>query len=383
MYKAVIIRLFPTREQQAKLFQSAGTARFVWNWALAFNQSYYEREKKTLSGYDLVREFTKLRRKKGYEWLRQISCEVGYNAINDLDKAYKAFFLRLKSGLSGGHPRFKAKGSTIPSFCLSSRRVYIDNDGKIYLMKIGHVKFKASVDLQGIRLYNTRIKFERGKWLLKCSIQQDEPASEPSLRDTAMGIDLGIKYFAVISCKGIKRVFKNINRSHKIRRLIRQLKHHQRSLSRKQKGSSNRLKQRAKVREIYGRLKRIRHDYIFRTAEAIIRMRPSVIMLETLNIPGMMKNKYIARAIAEQDWGLFKTVLERKAELSGIRIKYADQFFPSSKTCSNCGHIRDKLSLNERIYRRSECGIKIDRDYNAALNLEKLAYRCLVSKGKP
>lgn len=145
-----------------------------------------------------------------------------------------------------------------------------------------------------------------------------------------MGIDLCVKVLAVVSCGGRKRVFRNINRHHKLKRLNRQLKHHQRILARKKKGSRNRLKERIKVQKIYGRIKRIRHDYVHQTTRAIVNMKPQTIVLEDLNISGMMKNKYLAKSIAE-------------------------------------------LLLSERTYKCPECGLIIDRDFNAARNLEKLA----------
>ena len=188
-----------------------------------------------------------------------------------------------------------------------------------------------------------------------------------------MGIDVGVKSLAVVSCGGRKRVFKNINRSHKMKRLNRQLKHHQRSLSRKKKGSKNYLKEKYKVQNIYSRIKRKRHEYTNQTVRKIINMRPKVIVLEDLNIQGMMKNRHLARAIAEQNLYLLRKLIEYRAAEAGIKIKLADRFYPSSKTCSNCGHVKKDLKLSERIYKCPKCGIIIDRDFNAALNLERLA----------
>ena len=198
-------------------------------------------------------------------------------------------------------------------------------------------------------------------------------SEEIILRDVNMGIDVGVKSLAVVSCGGRKRVFKNINRSHKMKRLIKQLKHHQRILSRRKKGSKNYLKEKYKVQNLYGRIRRRRHEYTKQTASKIVSMRPKVIVLEDLNIRGMMKNRHLARAIAEQNLYLLRTLIESKAANLGIEIKFADRFYPSSKTCSNCGHVKKDLKLSERIYKCPECGEIIDRDFNAALNLERLA----------
>ena len=134
------------------------------------------------------------------------------------------------------------------------------------------------------------------------------------------------------------------------------------------------MKEKYKVQNIYGRIKRKRHEYIQQTARKIVNMRPKVIVLEDLNIQGMMKNRHLARAIAEQNLYLLRMLIERKAKDFGIKIKLANRFFPSSKRCSNCDHVKKDLKLSERIYKCPECGKVIDRDFNAALNLERLAY---------
>lgn len=251
--------------------------------------------------------------------------------------------------------------------------MYIDSQGSIYLEKIGHIRCKSKADLRNVRFYNVRVKFEDGKWLLKCSVKREAVNRSQTLRNVNMGIDLGVKVLAVVSCGGRKRVFRNINRHHRMRRLNRQLKHHQRILARKKKGSNNRMKERIKLRKIYGRIKRIRYDYVQQVTLAIVNMRPKAIVLEDLNISGMMKNEHLAKSIAEQNLYLFRELLERKAHEAGITVIHAGRFYPSSKTCSQCGHIKAELPLSERTYKCPECGLIIDRDFNAARNLEKLA----------
>ena len=372
IYRAVIIRLFPNKTQCRKLWENAGAARWIWNWGLSVNNELYAKEKRIYSVYDLRREFIAAR--SSHQWLKEISQSALVNTLRDLDKAYKNFYSRLKAGLNGGHPKFKAKGLCVPSFYARSERVYIDSQGSIYLEKIGHIRCKSKANLQNMRFYNVRVKFEAGKWLLKCAVKSEAVIQNQNLRNVNMGIDLGVKVLAVVSCGGRKRVFRNINRHHKLRRLNRQLKHHQRILARKQKGSRNRLKERIKVRKIYGRIKRIRHDYVQQTTRAIVNMKPQAIVLEDLNISGMMKNKHLAKSIAEQNLYMFRQLIEYKAGELGITVKYADRFYPSSKTCSRCGHVKAELPLSERTYKCPECGLIIDRDFNAARNLEKLAY---------
>ena len=338
MYKAIVIRLFPTKSQEKLLWQNVGTARWTWNWGLALQKKSYAESKKILSIKEIKRRFTVVRNSEEFKWLQEVSRQVEANALIDLDKAYKNFFRKLKTGEHGGLPKFKAKER-----------------------------------LAGKKFYNARVKFENGKWLLKCAVEVMPEEPEIILRDMNMGIDVGVKSLAVVSCGGRKRVFRNINRSHKMKRLTRQLKHHQRALSRKKKGSKNRLKARYKVQKIYGRIRRKRHDYIQQTARKIVNMRPKAIVLEDLNIQGMMKNRHLARSIAEQNLYLLRILIESKAKGLGITIKFADRYYPSSKKCSGCGHIKNDLKLSERIYKCPECGKVIDRDFNAAINLERLA----------
>ena len=304
---------------------------------------------------------------------RHSSLGVEANALIDLDKAYKNFYRKLKHGEKGGLPKFKSKGKNTPSFCTPADRIRIYKKNFMYLEKIGRVRFKSKENLENVKFYNARVKFENGKWLLKCVVEVFSKESKIILRDVNMGIDVGVKSLAVVSCGGRKRVFKNINRNHKMKRLNKQLKHHQRSLSRKKKGSKNYLKEKYRVQNIYGRIKRKRHEYIQQTARKIVNMKPKIIVLEDLNIQAMMKNRHLARAIAEQNLYLLRMLIERKAKDFEIEIKFANRFYPSSKTCSNCGHVKKDLKLSERIYKCPKCGKIIDRDFNAALNLERLA----------
>ena len=371
--KGYSLRLFPTRSQEAKLWQSVGVARWVWNWGLNFNQDLYAKEKRILAEYALKKEFTKVRNSGEFPWLKEVSRQVANNALIDLGQAYKNFYRGLKKGQSVGLPRFKSRVKSTPSFCLNSDRVYDDGKGALQLEKIGHVRFKSDLDLTGVRLWNTRIKFLKGKWILSFALENE--SRKPKLSEYNMGIDVGVKSLAVVSCGGRKRRFKNINRSYKVRRLEKQLKHKQRALARKEKGSKNRKKALTAVQNIYGKLKNIRHDYTHKVTTKIVRMLPGVIVLEDLNVQGMMKNTHLAKKIAEQNFYKFRAFIEYKAKEYGVAVKLADRFYPSSKTCSCCGHVLKGLKLSDRVYKCPECGLELDRDFNAARNLEKLATR--------
>ena len=368
MYKAIVIRLLPTKTQTKLFWQNVGTARWTWNWGLETQKKAYTEQKKFLNVNELKRKFTEIRNDEKFKWLQEVSRQVEANALIDLDKAFSKFFKK-----TAGKPKFKSKGKSKPSFCTRSEKVKVDEQNRIYLEKIGWIRYKFQENLTDIKFHNARVKFENGKWLLKCAVERLPEESKIILRDVKMGIDVGVKSLAVVSCGGHKRVFKNINRSYKMKRLTRQLKHHQRILSGKKKGSKNYLKEKYRVQDLYGRIRRKRHEYTKKTAAKIVSMKPKVIVLEDLNIQGMMKNRHLARAIAEQNLYLLRTLIESKSAKFGIKVKFADRFYPSSKTCSNCGHVKNDLKLSERIYKCPECGSIIDRDFNAALNLERLA----------
>ncbi|GHT02224.1 hypothetical protein AGMMS50276_31970 [Synergistales bacterium] len=223
--------------------------------------------------------------------------------------------------------------------------------------------------LQAIKLYNTRISFEDGKWTLSFSREVDPQPTK--LNDYSVGIDLGVKTLAVVSCDGKFYKTKNINKSHKVRRLEKQLKRRQRALSRKQKGS-NRVKARLKVAKTYSELRNIRRNHLRQTTRKIVNLLSQRIVLEDLNVQGMLKNNHLAKAISEQNFYEFRRQIDYKSKMQGTKIILADRFFPSSKLCSNCGSKKDKLLLSERTYKCPVCGFELDRDENAARNLEKV-----------
>jgi putative transposase len=373
MLKGFKIRLFPTKEQEEKLWKSVGTARWVWNWGLNFRIELYKNEGKSIGSYDLKKEFTKVRNSEGMEWLKEVSAKVASTAIFDLDEAYKAFYRIAKKGKKAGFPKFKSRGKSKPSFGLDAQTVIFYKDG-VQLQKIGHVKYKSELgplrDIPDLKIYNTRIQHtQNDKWIL--SFSTEIPEQVLKLHSYSVGIDLGVKTLAVVSCQGKFYKAKNMNRSYKLVRLEKQLKHHQRALSRKKKASKNRKKALKKVQKTYSRISNIRHDYTHKITTKVVNMLPQRIVIEDLNVQGMMKNRRLAKAVSQQNFYKFRSQLEYKCKERGIELKVADKFFPSSKTCSNCGRVKQELKLSDRIY-KCECGLVLDRDENASRNLEKV-----------
>ena len=335
MVKAIKVMLIPNNVQKTKMFQYAGASRFAYNWALAREIENYEKGGKFLSDAELRKEFTKLRHSDEYAWLLNISNNVTKQAIKDACTAYKNFFRGLQK-----FPRFKSKKRSMPKF-------YQDN-----------VK---------IRFSNTHVKFE--------GFSSSRKANKQKLNDDGVGIDLGIKELAVCS-DGTK--YKNINKSQKIKKLEKQKRRLQRSISRSyeknKKGESycktnNVIKKEKLLLKRNHRLTNIRKNYLNQTISEIVNRKPRFICIEDLNVSGMMKNRHLSKAVQEQGFFWFRKQLEYKCSDKGIQLIVADRFYPSSKLCSCCGNIKKDLKLSDRVY-RCECGNMIDRDFQASINLK-------------
>ncbi len=392
MMKGFRIRLLPTEEQESLLWQNAGVARFAWNWGLALQMKRFEDGEKLLGEYDLRKEFLKLKEQDEFLWLNDVSSKAPVFALFDLMTSYKNFFRIQKNGEKfttktrekakrrgrkltpydmKGHPKFKKKAKTIPCFSQPNEMLYF-KEGCVVLLKVGRVKVHTDRKLpqgRGIcRFYNPRVFFENGKWILLFVMEVEKQDYE--LRDCSVGIDLGIKKLAVVSCDGECSVHENINKSRRVKRLKRHLKHLQRQAAKKAKRSKNQRKAYEKCAGLYRKLSAIRKDHTHKTTRKIVDLLPKRIVVEDLNVRWMMKNHHLARAVAEQTFFEFRRQIEYKCEERGIELVVADRFFPSSKKCSKCGEVNKGLRLKDRIFICPHCGTSLDRDFNAALNLE-------------
>ena len=382
MIKAIKVRLYPTKEQERLMFKSANIARFSYNWGLAYLNDYYEVNKKSLSIGELRKEFTKIRNTDDYLWLKEVSSEIPQQALKDLGESFKKFFRKESS-----YPKFKKKGKCEISFFHLNNKIVI-RDNKIKLEKIGFVKMKDDHRLptgnykkDKINVYNPRIKFNGKFWYLTLGVDIEDNA-DTSLTNISVGVDLGIKDLAIVS--NIDKPFKNINKTKEMKRLNKKLKRLQRQISRKydmlkigksyKKGeklikTKNIIKLENKIRLIHKRISDIRTNYIHQTTNSIVKTKPCRVVVEDLNVKGMMKNKHLSKAIAEQCFNKFITTLEYKCKFNGIEFTKADRYYPSSKMCSHCGTIKHDLKLKDRTYVCPKCGLVIDRDKNASINL--------------
>lgn len=384
MLKGYEMRLFPTKSQEHNLWRAVGAARWIWNWGIETNQNVYEKTGKNLSGFDLIKRFSSIRKTEEYKWLSEISFKIGAVTLLDLYKSYKDFFAG-RSRL----PKFKKKNITPYSFGLPADRTKCKKNGTIFLEKMGWIKykFKSDVDLTKKLIQNPRIKFKNNKWILCFSLKIE---TRPyTLNSFNIGIDVGIRSLAVISCNNKKRRFKNINRTTRVIRIEKQLKHYQRILSRKYlaykkrkkidsslelRSCKNREKIRMKVKRLHSKLHNIRKEYQHKVTTTIVNLLPKKICMESLDLMSMLKNKIISKDIRNQTLSRFKGYIVTKSQERGIEIIFADKYFPSSKKCSCCGNIKKDLKMSDKLYKCNHCNYVEDRDFNAAINLEKLTY---------
>lgn len=376
MIKGFKIRIYPTKEQEQLIWKHIKACRNIWNYMLGLQIQRHENGEKYLSGYDMEKLLPTLKKQDEFAYLNEVSAASLQITCFTLNAAYKSFF-----GKRSKFPKFKSKEKSKPAypvradrFCFSERFVCIE--------KIGRIKYKSSINFpQGrdCKFSNPHISFSSGKYILSFGMECENPPVQ--LTDKSMGIDLGIKELAVASFGDEQLVFSNINKSKKIRDLKRKLKHTQRSISRKYEASKARTgkyektknieREQEKLRKFQERLNGIRHNYLHQTTHKLVSELPARVVMEDLDVSQMLKNKHLSKYIAEQNWYEFIRQMKYKCEWNGIDFTQVSQFYPSSKTCSRCGNIKHDLKLSDRTYICSNCGLTIDRDLNAAINLSR------------
>ena len=388
MKRAYKIEINPTNEQKSKIHQTIGVSRFIYNFYIARNKEIYEREGKFVSGMDFSKWLNNeyIPNNQEMKWIKEVSSKATKQAIMNGDKAFRDFFKGAK-----GFPRFKKKKNqdvkayfpknNKTDWTIERHRVKIPTLGWVRLKEFGYIPINSmvksgTVSKKADRYYvsilveERDIKTSNSNICIKISNSNNE----------GLGIDLGIKEFTVCS-DGIK--FKNVNKTSTVKKVEKKLKREQRKLSRKYESlktrnkniregratSQNIQKQIVKVQKLHQRLTNIRTDYINKTVFSIIKQKPSYITIEDLAVSNLMKNKHLSKAIASQKFFEFKTKLMSKCKQNNIELRIVDRFYPSSKTCSQCGKVKKDLKLSDRIY-KCDCGLAIDRDLNASINLK-------------
>lgn len=374
MIKSFKVRLYPTREQESLMWKHVGACRYIYNYMLEKQEEFYKAGEKHLSQFAMIKMLTPLKNDGEHDWLYEVSNTSLQRVCSDLNEAYQGFFKKRT-----GFPKFKSRKRSKAKFPTSSEELWFDEKGFAHIAKIGKTKFKTDFNLPvgtACKFTNARISNVNGKWLLSFGMECENQALE--LNEYNVGIDLGIKDSAVVAYGDKKLIFTNINKSKKVRTYKKRIKHTQRSISRKyianKQGkkyvkTNNILKEEEKLRKLYARLSNIRTNYIHQSTHTIISLLPKKVIMEDLNVSGMMKNRHLSKAIQEQCFYEWIRQLKYKCEWAGIEFIQVDRFYPSSKTCHNCGCIKSDLELKDRTFVCPECGYTEDRDYNAALNL--------------
>jgi len=372
-HRAYRTELDPNDVQRTAFLQHAGAARYAFNFGLRRKIDEYQRTGKSPSAIDLHRELNALKHVPkedgGCPWAYETSKCAMQEGLRDLDKAFRNFFRRCKEGSKHkGFPKFKIRKRGIGGFRLTGS--IHASERAVVLPRIGEVRLKESgyLPTDETHILSATVSERAGRWFV--SVLTHETPTRP-LGTEILGVDVGVKSLAVLSDGTI---FENPRALSGAEDRLRSL---QKSVSRKAKGSSNRRKAVAKLGRQHYRVACVRSDFIHKASDAIAK-RASIVVLESLNVLGMVKNRSLARVILDASMAELHRQLAYKMEWAGGTVIKADQWFPSSKTCSACGKIAESLSLSERVF-RCDCGFEVDRDLNAAINLKNLAVSSTVT----
>jgi putative transposase len=374
MLKAYKYRLYPNEEQKDLMKHHFGCARFVYNQSLKRKQEHYKETKKTLSKRELQDELVALKKDKNYLWLQNVNSQTLLASLQHLDEAFTNFFKK-----RAGFPKFKKKYSAVCSY-QCPQHVCVDFEKNIVnLPKIKQIKCNFHRKFDGKIKTCTISKTATDKYFISIlvEIKQSMPIKVIPEESNTLGIDVGVKELVITSAG---QVFSNNKYLDKVAKKIKRL---QRRLSKAEKKSKNRQKIRRKLAKQHEKVNNQRKDTLHKvTKELVFNNHATSFAVENLNVKGMMKNHKLSKAIGDCSFGTLLSFLEYKCNWAGKNLIKIDRWYPSSKTCSNCGNVKENLSLSERVYCCSKCNIKIDRDHNAAINIKKFAFR-QIGKGQP
>mgnify|MGYP001728543799 FL=1 len=375
MLKSFKTEINPTEEQKVKIRKTIGTCRYIYNFYLAHNKELHDNGEKFMSGKSfsvwLNNEY--LPKNPDKLWIKEVSSKSVKRSIENGCIAFTRFFKH-----QSAFPNFKKKGKSDvkmyfvknnPKDCRCERhRINIPSLGWVRIKEKGYIPTTKD----GYVIKSGTVSIKAGRYYVSVLVEIPDMLIDSSNND-GIGIDLGLKNFAIVS-NG--KTYKNINKSARLKKLEKQLRREQKCLSRKyeylKKGEStqraNICKQKLKVQKLHHRIENIRTDHINKVISEIVKTKPSHITIEDLNISGMMKNRHLSKAVASQKFYEFRTKLKTKCAEYGIELRVVDRWYPSSRICHCCSSIKKDLKLSDRIY-RCTCGYIEDRDLNAALNL--------------
>uniref|UniRef100_UPI001E37A602 RNA-guided endonuclease InsQ/TnpB family protein n=1 Tax=Clostridium haemolyticum TaxID=84025 RepID=UPI001E37A602 len=361
MLRAYKVEIKPTQEQSIKIHKTIGVSRFIYNFYIAHNKAIYEKENKFISGMQFSKWLNNeyIPNNQDKIWIKEVSSKATKQSIMNGEKAFKRFF----KGLSG-FPKFKKKKNqdvkayfpknNKTDWTIERHRVKIPTLGWMRLKEFGYIP-------TNVKVKSGTVGYKANRYYVSILVEEMDIVV-PNPTNEGIGIDLGLKDFAICS-NGDE--FKNINKTSRVRKVEKKLKREQRKLSRKYESLKTRnknikggkatrqniQKQIVKVQKLHEKLTNIRTDYINKTVSEIVKQKPSYITIEDLNISGMMKNKHLAKSVAQQKFYEFRTKLTSKCNQNNIELRVVDRFYPSSKTCSCCGAIKKDLKLSDRVYK--------------------------------
>ena len=354
--------LAPTPHQRAALANHAGAARWAWNWGLDIRRKAWLRRSERLNAVDLHRLLNRLKRLPRYGWLYEVSKCAPQEALRDLDRAYANAWRGRGTGRRVGLPKFKTKGFCPERFRLTGA-IRVER-GSVVLPRIGRVLTKEDTCKFRGRILSATCRREADRWYVALTVEVMRP--EPvRVNGPVVGIDRGIRFFAVCSDGTI------IDSPRAHTKSLRRLRRRSKAVTRKQPGSANRRKATLQLARAHRRVRNQRVDALHKATTALAKAK-SVIVVEDLHVAGLLRNRHVARAIADQGWAEFHRQLAYKCRWYGSKLVVAPRYYPSTKTCSRCKVVAAALPLGVRSFACATCGLALDRDLNAARNLARL-----------
>ena len=364
--RAYKVELKPNNKQRTLLKKHAGTSRFTWNWGLVQRQGLFKNKKQSTDAMKLHKELNKLKQTQ-FPWMYEVSKCAPQEALRDLDRAFVNFFKK-----RAGYPKFKKKGRN-ESFRLTGtiRLHRVKNHGWVQLPRLKRIRLKEFPTLKS-HILSATVSCQADRWFVSFAVMEE--VTDPAIPDPlkVMGLDLGISKLAVLSNS---REFES---SKPLRTQLRKLRKISRELSRRVQKSQNWLKTLDKLKRLHFRISCQRRDILHKLSTEVL-SKADFVVLEDLAVKNLMKNRKLARSISDMGWGELRRQFDYKTKWYGKGLILAPRFFPSSKLCFNCEHVKKDLQLSDRLFECDVCGFVKDRDLNAALNLEKYGRIYLIS----
>jgi putative transposase len=355
--------LAPTATQRVALVRHAGAARWTWNWGLSVRRKAWHRRAERLGAFELHRLLNRLKQTTRYQWLYEVSKCAPQEALRDLDRAYTNYWRGRKAGRRVGPPRFRKRGRCPDRFRLTGA-IHVQ-DGAVVLPRIGRVSTKEPTGKFRGRVLSATCRREADRWYVAVTVEVERPDAAP-VEGPVVRVDRGITTFAVCS-NGTR-----IDSPRALERDLHRLRRRGRAVARKRPGSGNRRKAALALARCHRRIRNQRVDALHKATTALAKAK-SVIVVEDLQVAGMLRNRQLARSISDQGWGEFHRQLAYKTVWYGSKLVVAPRFYPSSKRCSGCGQVKALLRLAVRVFCCQGCGLMMDRDLNAARNLAHLS----------